>query len=69
MKKVNDTIMFLLVTLPNIHQFKNFFHSQTHQQTFLNWLTTLAHLKYAAKLPCNLSLMACFLTLKFYKVV
>ena len=37
---------------------------------FLIWLlTTPSHLKYVATLPCNLPLIACFLTLMFYKVV
>jgi len=30
-KKVHETIAFLLVTLPNIHRFLTFFHSQTHK--------------------------------------
>ena len=54
--------VFLLVTSPNIHRFK--------QKKFTPWLsnkpllillsTTPPHLKYAATLPRNLSLMACF---------
>ena len=37
---------------------------------FLIWLlTTPPHLKYVATLPCNLSLIACFQTLMFHKVV
>jgi len=32
-------------------------------------LTTPPHLKHVATLPCNLSLIACFLTLMFRKVV
>jgi len=32
-------------------------------------LTNPPHLKYVATLPCNLSLMACFLTLTFHKAV
>jgi len=37
---------------------------------FLIWLLTTAPcLKYVATLPCNLSLIACFLTLMFHKVV
>ena len=46
--------MFLLVTLPNIHQF--FFHPRTQQWTFLNLVINNA----TATLPCNLSLRACF---------
>jgi len=34
---------------------------------FLIWLlTTPPHLKYVAALPCNLSLIACFLTCTFF---
>jgi len=37
---------------------------------FLIWLlATQPRLKYVATLPCNLSLIACFLTLMFHKVV
>jgi len=37
---------------------------------FLIWLlATQPRLKYVATLPCNLSLIACFLTLMFNKVV
>ena len=32
-------------------------------------LASPSHLKYVATLPCKLSLIACFLTLIFYKVV
>jgi len=64
-KKVHKTTMFLLVTLPNIHQF-TFFYWQTQQQTFLNLVLTT--LKYVATL-CKLALIDCFLTLKFHKVV
>ena len=61
MKKVHKTITFLLVTLPNIHRFKFFFTLKTPNKPFLIWLlTTPLHLKYAATLQCNLSLMACF---------
>ena len=36
----------------------------------LIWLlTTPPHFKYAAALPCNLRLIACFLPLMFLKVV
>ena len=57
--KVHETTTLLLVTVPHIHRF---FHSPTQQQTFfLIWLlTTPSHLKYAATLRCNLSLMVCF---------
>ena len=59
----------MLATLPNIHQF-NFFTDRLRNKPFLIWLlTTIPHLKYVATLPCNLSLIACFLTLMFYRVV
>jgi len=62
-EKVNETITFLIVTLPNIHRFKKKFTHRLSNKHFLIWLlTTLPHLKYVATLPCNLSfvLMACF---------
>jgi len=44
--------------------------TQQKQKPFLIWLlTTPPHLKYVATLPCNLLLIACFLTLMFHKVV
>jgi len=52
--------MFYLVTLPNIHRFKIFVTHRLSNEPFLIWLTIPPHLKYAATLPCNLSLMACF---------
>jgi len=37
---------------------------------FLTWsVTTPPHLKYVATVLCNLSSIACFLTLMFHKVV
>jgi len=60
-EKVHESITFLLVTLPNIHQFKKKFTDRLSNKPFLIWLlTTPPHLKYVATLPCNLSLMACF---------
>ena len=57
---MHDTITILLVTLPNIHRFKKN-SLRLSNKPFLIWLlTTPPHLKYAATLPCNLSLMACF---------
>jgi len=45
------------------------FHSLSQHKPFLIWLlTTPPHFKYVATLPCNLSLMAFFLTLMFHKV-
>ena len=58
---MHETITFLLVTFPNIHQFNFFFTRTLCNKPFLIWLlTTPPHLKYVATLPCNLSLMACF---------
>ena len=46
------------------------FHWQTQNKHFLiSLLTTPPHLNNVATLPCNLSSIACFLTLIFYKVV
>ena len=60
---------FLFVTLPNIHQFQFFFTYRLSNKPFLIWsLATPPHVKYVATLPCNLSLIACFLTLMFHKV-
>jgi len=57
----DKTITFLLVTLPNIHRFKKNSTPRRSNKPFLIWLlTTPTHLKYAATLPCNLSLRACF---------
>ena len=53
--------MFLLVNLSDIHRFKKKFTHTLSNKPFLIWLlTTPPHLKYAATLPCNLSLSACF---------
>jgi len=51
-KKVHETIMFLLVTLPNIHRFKkNFVSDGLGNKPFLIWLLkTPTHLKYLATL-------------------
>jgi len=56
--------------MPNIHRFKNIFSFRLSSKPFLIWLlTTPPYLKYVAILPCNLSLIACFLTLMCHKVV
>ena len=48
----------------------NFFHWQTQRYAFLKLVSNSPpHLKYAGTLPCILSLIACFLTLAFHKVV
>jgi len=47
-----------------------FFIDRLSNKPFLIWLLpTPPHLKYVATLPCNLSLIVCFLTLIFHKVV
>jgi len=47
----------------------NFFTDRLSNKPFLIWsLATPPHVKYVATLPCNLSLIACFLTLMFHKV-
>jgi len=64
-----DNTMLLLVTLPNIHQLKNYTHTLSNKP-FLIWLlTTPTHLKYVATLPCNFLWIAFFLTLMFHKVL
>jgi len=67
--QVHEIITFLLATMPNIHRFIK--KSLTDSNTpFLFWLLTIPpHLKYVATLPCNLLLIASFLTLMFHKVV
>ena len=34
--KVRETTTLLLVTLPDIHRFKKYFHSRTQHKTFIN---------------------------------
>ena len=59
-RKVHETTTLLLVTLPSIHRFKKFIHTRNNKP-FLIWLlTTPPYLKYAATLPCKLSLVACY---------
>ena len=56
---MHEPITFLLVTLPNIHQFKKFF--SLSNKPFFIWLLTIPpHLKHTATLTCHLSLMVCF---------
>ena len=58
---MHETTTLLLVTLPTIHRLKNIFSHTLSNKPFLIWLlTTPPHLKYAATLPYNLTLMACF---------
>jgi len=60
-RKVHETATLLLVTWPNIHRLKKEFTRKLSNKLFLIWLlTTPPHLKYEAILPCNLSLMVCF---------
>jgi len=69
MKKVHETITFLLVTLPVFSNLK-IITDRLSNKSFLIWLlATPPHLKYDATLPCNLSLIACFLTLMFNNVM
>ena len=44
-------------------------HRLSNKLFFIWLLTTPPHLKYVATLPCNWSLIACFLTWMFHKVV
>jgi len=68
-KKVHETTTFLLGTLPNINRLK-IFTDRLSNKPFLIWLLTIPpHVKYVATLRCNLSLIACFLTLTFRRVV
>ena len=60
MKNVHETITFLLVTLPNIYCLKKFTDRLNNKSVLISLLTIPTHLKYAATLPCNLLLMACF---------
>jgi len=61
---VHETPTFLLVTLPNTDFI--FFTDRLSNKPFLiRTLTTLPNLKYVTPLPCNLSIIACFLTLMF----
>jgi len=63
--KDEESITFLLVTLPNIYRLKKF-TDRVSNKPFLIWLlTTQLHLQYLATLPCNLSLMACFAYINF----
>jgi len=58
---VHDTATLLLVTLPQIFTDLKKITRKLSNKPFLIWLlTTTSHLKYAATLPCNLSLLACF---------
>ena len=60
MRRVLEITTLLLVTLPNIHRFLNFvFTDRLSNKPFLNLvINNPSHLKYVAKLSCNLSLMA-----------
>ena len=60
----------LACNLVKYSQIYFFFTDIVSNKPFLIWLLTIPpHLKYVATLPCNLSLIACFLTLMFHKVV
>jgi len=60
---VHETPRF--VTLPNIHRCYFFTVRLNNKPFVIRLSTTPSHLKYVATLPCNLSLIACFLTLMF----
>ena len=68
-EKVHRTITFLLVTLPNIHRFKKKLLADSAINLFNLVINNPPHLKYAATLPCNLSVTASLLALMFHKVV
>ena len=56
---MHETITFLLVTLPNIHRFCQFFARRLSNKPFSIWLlTTSPYLKYAATLPCETLILA-----------
>ena len=58
------------VLAPNFAGFNQFFTDRLSNEHFVIWLlTTQPYLKYVAILPCNLSVMSCFLTFMFHKVV
>jgi len=59
-RNLHETITFLLVTLPNIHQFIFLLSDSARNLSFVWSLTTPPHVKYTATLPCNLSSRACF---------
>ena len=64
---VRETTTFLLVILPNIHRFKKKFTDRLGNKPLLIWLLpNPSHLKYVAT---QLTLIACYLTLMFHKVV
>ena len=54
---------------PNIHWLKKLADIFSNKPVLVWLLTTPPDFKYVATLPCNLSLIACFLTLMFHKVV
>jgi len=56
------------LTLRNIHRFKKTTDGFSNKPFSIWLLTTPPHLKNIVTLPCNLSLIACFLTLMFHKV-
>jgi len=65
-RTVHETTTILLVTLPNIHRC---YRRNSDKPFLISLLTTQPHFNYVATLPCNLSLITCFLTLMFHKVV
>jgi len=68
--KVHETTTLLLVTLCQIFtDFKKSTDRLSNRPILIWLLTTQSHLKCVATLLCNSSLIACFLTLIFHKVV
>jgi len=60
-RKVHETTTLLLVTLPKYSPItKKYTHTLSNKPFLICVLKTPPHLKYAATLTCNLSLMACF---------
>jgi len=62
---VQEITTLLLVTLPNIRQVHFFADILSNKPFLIRIFTTPQNLTYVATLPCNLSLIACFLTLMF----
>jgi len=68
--KMYKTTTFLACNFAKYSPILLFFTDRLSNKPFLIWsLTTPPHFKNVATLPCNLSLIARFLTLMFHKVV
>ena len=65
-----ETTTFLLVTSTKFTDFKNISTGRlSNKRSLMRLLTSPPNLKYVATLPCNLSLIASFLTVMLHKVV